>query len=265
MQEMRTALDSLKEKFRVEVIGDAVLVLGDCLEVMADLGPVDSVVTSPPYNLGGFHQMHGGNSNKWEYESYSDNLPEPEYQNWQIEVCNSLWTLCDGPLFYSHKNRIVEGRLISPITWLEKTMWVINQCVVLNKASGANVDKRRFFPVHENIYICAPGIDFKLNNSGCLTDVWYVPQTNRKDAAHPATMPLIAAENCVGATKSQTILDPFMGSGTTGVACMNLGRRFIGIEIEEKYFDIACRRIELAASQVRMEFDKPKPVQEGMF
>lgn len=52
--------------------------------------------------------------------------------------------------------------------------------------------------------------------------------------------------------KTQNVLDPFMGSGTTGVACANLGRKFIGIEIEPKYFDIACRRIELAQSQMKL-------------
>ena len=64
--------------------------------------------------------------------------------------------------------------------------------------------------------------------------------------------------------EGETILDPFMGSGTTGVACANLGRKFIGIEIEEKYFDIACRRIADAYKQPRLfEDEKPKPkVQE---
>ena len=52
----------------------------------------------------------------------------------------------------------------------------------------------------------------------------------------------------------ETVLDPFMGSGTTGVACANLGRKFIGIEIEPKYFDIACKRIEEAQRQQRFEF-----------
>ena len=55
----------------------------------------------------------------------------------------------------------------------------------------------------------------------------------------------------------ETILDPFMGSGTTGVACANLGRKFIGIEIEEKYFDIACKRIEIAYRQPRL-FEEPR-------
>jgi DNA modification methylase len=63
----------------------------------------------------------------------------------------------------------------------------------------------------------------------------------------------------------QTILDPFMGSGTTGVACAKLGRKFIGIEIEPKYFDIACRRIDDAYRQPRLFKDEaPKPKQEAL-
>lgn len=66
-------------------------------------------------------------------------------------------------------------------------------------------------------------------------------------------------EWCLGfVPDAQTILDPFMGSGTTGVACVNLGRKFIGIEIEPKYFDIACRRIEEAYKQPRL-FAEPAP------
>ena len=64
---------------------------------------------------------------------------------------------------------------------------------------------------------------------------------------------------------AETILDPFMGSGTTGVACANMGRKFIGIEIEPKYFDIACRRIEEAYRQPRLfEDEKPEPVQGNL-
>ena len=64
--------------------------------------------------------------------------------------------------------------------------------------------------------------------------------------------------------KAETILDPFMGSGTTGVACANLGRSFIGIEIDPGYFDIACRRIEEAYRQPRLfEEPAPKPVQDA--
>lgn len=75
---------------------------------------------------------------------------------------------------------------------------------------------------------------------------------------HPDEKPVSLLEWCLSFFPSaQTILDPFMGSGTTGVACVNLGRNFTGIEIEPKYFDTACRRISTALSQPRL-FEEPK-------
>ena len=64
---------------------------------------------------------------------------------------------------------------------------------------------------------------------------------------------------CLGFIEAQTILDPFMGSGTTGVAAVKLGRRFIGIEIEPKYFDIACKRIADATKQGDLFVKGPQP------
>jgi DNA modification methylase len=61
-----------------------------------------------------------------------------------------------------------------------------------------------------------------------------------------------------------TVLDPYAGSGTTGVACVKLGRRFIGIEIEPRYFDIACRRIEAAVREPRLPLPEPRPKQQAM-
>lgn len=73
------------------------------------------------------------------------------------------------------------------------------------------------------------------------------------DKQHPSQKPVALMEWCIKhAGEPQSILDPYMGSGTTGVACMNLGRSFIGIEREPKYFDIACRRIEDAQRQGRL-------------
>lgn len=71
---------------------------------------------------------------------------------------------------------------------------------------------------------------------------------------HPTQKPISLMEWCIGfAPNAQSILDPFMGSGTTGVACVNLNRKFIGIEIEPKYFEIACKRIEEAYKQKRLQ------------
>jgi len=86
-----------------------------------------------------------------------------------------------------------------------------------------------------------------------------------KRGDHPTQKPIGVMSWAVGHTKGITVLDPFMGSGTTGVACMNLGRKFIGIEIERKYFDIACERIENAQRQGRMfEPERAKPEQQSL-
>lgn len=85
-----------------------------------------------------------------------------------------------------------------------------------------------------------------------------------KGRQHPTQKPIAVMEWCLGFVEGETILDPFMGSGTTGVACVKLGRRFIGIEIEEKYFDIACKRIEEATKQPDLFIEQPKKPEQGM-
>ena len=76
---------------------------------------------------------------------------------------------------------------------------------------------------------------------------------------HPTQKPVALMEWCLQFVDAETILDPFMGSGTTGVACARLGRRFIGVEIEPRYFDMACRRIEEAQRQRDLFVDAPVP------
>ncbi len=235
-----------------QIIGNCTLYLGDCRDIIAEIGPHDACLTSPPYNLGGFHQMHNGNSNKWKYENFSDCLDEAHYKDDQITLMNAVFDVVNGPLFYSHKNRIIGGRLSSPLEWMQKTKWVIHQQVIINKGSGANVDKRRFFPVHEIMLVCFKKWDERLENEACLTDVWQVEQTNRKDADHPAVMPISMAKKALSATKAMRILDPYMGTGTTAIACVDLGKSFTGIERERKYFDMACERISRAQAQERL-------------
>lgn len=84
-------------------------------------------------------------------------------------------------------------------------------------------------------------------------------KTGGKERWHPTQKPIALMEWCVGMVEARTILDPYMGSGTTGVACVKLGRSFIGIEIDEGYFDIACERIAKAVAQPDM-FLEPTPV-----
>jgi DNA modification methylase len=97
----------------------------------------------------------------------------------------------------------------------------------------------------------------------------FAPKSKEKQeflSAHPTQKPVEVMSWCLGfLPDAQTILDPFMGSGTTGVACAKLGRKFIGIELELKYFDIACRRIEEAYRQPRLFAEPaPKPKQQSL-
>ena len=90
-------------------------------------------------------------------------------------------------------------------------------------------------------------------------------QASEGEKFHPTQKPLALMAWCLKWVEGHTVLDPFMGSGTTGVACVQMGRRFIGIERDPKYFDIACRRIEQAANQGQL-FAPPaaQPQQLGL-
>lgn len=216
----------------------------DCLKYMKEKlndGIIDCIVTSPPYNLGGdFHTFVDGKRVTYgDYNTYKDKMKESEYQSWQIDVLNECYRVLKpgGVMFYNHKNRIVNGTIISPFEWLHKTNFNIYQVVVLNLKSTANVDKRRFFPVHELLFILTKNKDTKLNNKACLTDVWEMKKVPRKISGHPATFHEDLPTRCIlAATKEgDVVFDPFIGVGTTAVACYKNHRKWLGCEIDAKY------------------------------
>lgn len=222
---------------------------GDCLEVMREIPDksVDYVITSPPYNLGGdFHTMIAGK--RVSYGGYAskknDNMAEQDYQDWQLRVLSELYRTLkdDGVLFYNHKNRIKNGSIISPYEWVIKTEFNISQVVVLNFKSTANVDKRRFFPVHELLFVLTKSPETKLKNNECLTDVWEMKKVPRKRSGHPATFHEILPQRCLSAVNIESdtiVLDPFTGTGTTLKVAKSLGCNYIGIEIERSYANMA--------------------------
>lgn len=226
---------------------------GDCLEVMdrliAENTKVDCIITSPPYNLGGdFHTFINGKRVTYgDYDLYNDNQDETEYQNFQIDFLNKSYDILkdNGVMFYNHKNRIVNGDTISPNKWIEKSKFFIMQIIVINLKSTPNVDKRRFFPVTELLYVLTKDRKFKLNNKECWTDIWEMKKVPRKVSGHPATFHIDLPLRCINALPFEggIILDPFMGSGTTGVACVNTNRNFIGIDISEGYVKLAENNI----------------------
>lgn len=271
---------------RVEQIGPCTLYLGDCLEVLPRLGKVDAAITSPPYNLGGEPWPHLGNwkpgdggsgsHSKWkngsdacggvQYGSHSDDMPWDEYVDWQHSVLSAMWNLLpeNGAIFYNHKPRVIGARLWMP-TELVPPAVTLRQIVVWARPGGVNFNATAFVPTHEWIMILSRA-GFRLKSKGVsgLGDVWRMsPDTNE----HPAPFPLELPSRVLDAIDAEAILDPFMGSGTTGVACIRTGRRFIGIEKHEPYFDIACQRIRRAWQEKQSELvfePEPQHVQRSL-
>ena len=214
--------------YRKETIGDATLYLGDCLEVMADLGSVDAVVTDPPYGIGesgGKARTRGKKKpNHTRYE-WDNSTPTREVFDWMFS--NSSTQIIFGGNYFTDKN------LPPRMGWL---YW--DKCMGGDFSDGELIFTSRQSALKS----------FKF------------PQ-NSVNRVHPTQKPVAVMEWCLGfVPEAQTILDPFMGSGTTGVACAKLGRKFIGIEIEPKYFDIACVRMAKATGDKRVLKSKGEKV-----
>lgn len=223
------------------------IICGDCLEELKkmDDASIDCVVTSPPYNLGGdFHICNNGKRTTYgAYKNFNDNLPENVYQANQIEILNELCRVTkeNSFVFYVHKDRIKKSNIISPIEWIKKTNWLIYQTIVLDMGATANVDKRRFFPVHEYVYILCKHKNTKLHNENKLTSVWKVKKTPRKISGHPATFDIKIPIECILASTSvgDIVLDCYMGIGTTAIAAKMTKREYIGFDIDEWYCEKA--------------------------
>lgn len=216
------------------------IIHGDCREVLPQLEPgsVDLVLTSPPYNLGNIHRR-----NDRKHRPYADSIPELEYQKQQIKVLNLLYLLAKC-VFYNHKNRIVEGAEISPRNWIDRTFWKCRQSLVWINGSP-NHDPIRFYPKTERIYWLAKKDCPWLNNQKYWdVQAWQPDKVALNGRGHTRTFPLSLAHTILSvAVWAIEIADPFMGSGTTLRAAKDLGRHCIGIEIEEKYCEVAAQRL----------------------
>jgi len=218
---------------RHERIGDCDLYLGDCLEVMPSLGKFDAVVTDPPYGIGIDGQTRRIRGRKSDRKGY-------EFKGWDSQR---------------------PGTALRHIASLDcpKIIWGGNYFADLLSAGEKwlcwDKGQRLSQSDCELAYTNLPGAlrVFTLNRVAILQD----------GAQHPTQKPLALMRWCLGfLPKAKTILDPFMGSGTTGVACVQLGRKFTGIELDPEYFDIACKRIEAAVAEPRLALDEPPPKAE---
>jgi DNA modification methylase len=222
---------------------------GDCLERMKEMpdGSVDCIVTSPPYNLN--KRASGGGTSKMSYVGwYPDDMPEEDYQKWQIEILRECVRVCQGSTFYNHRVRYAwhsrnkyrtPSKIYHPMDWLrEFPIWAE---IIWDRGGTTGHGNGRVRMADERIYQIGKPL---CKNRSELTSVWKVPPS--KNEGHVCSFPLEIPNRCIemSTNAGMTVLDPFMGSGTTGVACKNLGRDFIGIELDQGYFEEAQQRIE---------------------
>jgi site-specific DNA-methyltransferase (adenine-specific) len=226
--------------------------LGDCLEVLKTLedGSVDAVVTSPPYNQKINKFKPSGMQRNWRWadkiaSGYFDDLPEPEYREWQSLILGELYrvTKDGGSCFYNHKCRWRDGVLLHPIDIVRDSPWEIRQEIIWRRDGSPTMNARMFAPCDERIYWLRKGRHHWNQDCVGYLSVWNLNSVKGTD--HACAFPIEIPDRCMRATTDEgcTILDPFMGSGTTGVACVRTGRNFIGIEIDPAYHAIAERRI----------------------
>jgi DNA modification methylase len=213
---------------RIEVIGDCTLYHGDCREILPTLGKMDAVVTDPPYGIGEdggkFRGRLGQNIRVHQKLNWDSHRPSKDIFDFILQMSDHqiIW----GGNYFADMLPPSKG-------WL---YW--------QKLMGGDF---------------SDGELAWTNRDKALREFTCCPKGKGGD--HPTQKPIQLMQWCLNfLPKAETILDPFMGSGTTGVACVNLNRKFIGIELEQSYFDIACRRIEQAYKQPRL-FDEPKPEQ----
>lgn len=246
------------------IIGDCRLLLGDMLEIVPSLGGVDCAVSDPPYKLtsGGQRsnasiQMQG----KFAHDKYNN--------DGKFIPCDVDWSDFMPPIFGALKdsahayvmanNRHVQNMLSSA----EGAGFKFHNLLVWNK--GTATPNRWYMKNLEYTGFFYKGKAFSINDCGSA-QLHKIP--NVLNAAHPTEKPpeLMAVYIGNSTQRGEMVLDPFMGSGTTGVACAKLGRKFIGIELEPKYFEIACERIKKAYDQPDLFVEPPqKIVQEKLF
>lgn len=214
-------------------------------------GSVDLIVTSPPYNLKNStgNGMKDGRGGKWAnaalikgYAEHDDNMPYDKYIKWQRQCLKEMLRIIpdNGAIFYNHKWRVQAGLLQDRREIVDG--FPLRQIVIWKRAGGINFNAGYFLPTYEVIYLIAKS-DFKLApKTNAKGDIWEFPQEMQNP--HPAPFPVALIDRIIESTTAKTVLDPFMGSGTTAIAAKKNKRHYIGIELSKEYLTMAKRRMK---------------------
>lgn len=197
-------------------IGDATLYHADCMDVLSTLEGVDCVITDPPY---------GVQKAEWDNE-------------FPVDWIKPTWEIVPRMLVMPGSHALI---------YAGSALGNYKECIVLQNLNGMTHSRISF---GNWIPVLACGEWKKKPRPNVIP--FTVEASEKID--HPSPKPMQAMNRLLGyyTEPEWCILDPFMGSGTTGVAALRLGRKFIGIEIDEKYFQIACERIQKEADQGKL-------------
>ena len=240
---------------RTEIIGDATLHFGDSREILPTLGEVDVVLTDPPYaaNTHKMAKTNQGAGHGRKLITFAA-LTDDEFRAFaeRALTASAGWVVmtCDyrhAALMYNAPEFVRLGVWVKPNP--------------MPQISGDRPGQG-----FETVLCLHSGKRPKVWNRGGGSGVWTYPVTNGAEVPTQKPLALVASFVADFTQPSELICDPFMGSGTTGVAAVTSGRRFVGIEADPKHYEVALRRLETASKQPRL-FSEPvaKPVQTAMF
>lgn len=229
----------------------------DCLETLAKMedNSIDLIITSPPYNKSFYatSKKDGNWHNVITYENYNDSIEPKEYENWQRKIISECLRVLkpSGSLFYNHKDILVGGGIVCPSYVYD---FNVHQQIIWDRSNSPMIGERYFLPITEYIYwIVKDKKEFFFDKSKSIfkSTIW---RMNVDKNPHPAPFPYIMAANIINCCSKEgdIVYDPFMGSGTTALASVKLGRQYIGSEISEKYVSMANEKIKIEQSQLTL-------------
>jgi DNA modification methylase len=230
---------------REERIGNQRLIQGDCLEVMPLLGKVDAILTDPPYGID--YQSGYATEELWAGGRHIANDKDTTTRDHFLQ----LWAATQATpcLVFGSRSKPTPHGCRMVLTWDK------------GPALGMGALDLPWKPSSEEIYVIGKGFVGARDESNVL----YCPPVQsmaKNGRTHPNEKPVALIERMLRKCPEGVILDPFMGSGTTLVACQRMGRHGIGIELDPHYFDIACRRVDEAARQPDLLIPQTQPAQE---